>query len=31
MGCDGGWPCETLRLLASVYADHPAYQEEWRL
>ena len=26
----GDWPCETLRLLASVYADHPDYREDWR-
>ncbi|MEW2108684.1 DUF6221 family protein [Streptomyces albidoflavus] len=25
----GGW-CETLRLLAAAYADHPDYREEWR-
>ncbi|MCM3822271.1 DUF6221 family protein [Streptomyces sp. DR3-1] len=25
----GGW-CETLRLLALSYADHPDYREEWR-
>lgn len=24
------WPCETLRILASVYADRPDYREEWR-
>ena len=24
------WPCDTLRLLALPYADHPDYQEEWR-
>ena len=23
-------PCSTLLLLASVYADHPDYREEWR-
>jgi len=23
-------PCPTLRLLASVYSDHPDYREEWR-
>jgi len=22
-------PCETLRILAAVYSDHPDYQEEW--
>lgn len=24
------WPCDTLRLLASAYADRPGYQDEWR-
>ena len=24
------WPCETLRALAAVYADHPDYQPEWK-
>jgi hypothetical protein len=24
------WPCETLLALASVYADHPDYRDEWR-
>lgn len=29
--CDGEtFPCRTLRLLASVYADHPGYRVEWR-
>ncbi len=34
--CAGGggfgvdWPCETLLLLAEVYADHVGYQQEWR-
>ena len=29
--CSGeGFPCETLRLLALPYADHPDYREEWR-
>ena len=23
------WPCPTLRLLASVYADRPGYRQEW--
>jgi hypothetical protein len=23
-------PCETLRLLALPYADHPDYREEWK-
>lgn len=25
-----GWPCPTLRALASVYTDHPEFREEWR-
>ena len=25
------WPCPTLRALASIWADHPAYEAEWRL
>ena len=40
LGCDecgysaeysdrGGW-CETVRLLALPYADHPGYRAEWR-
>jgi len=24
------WPCPTLRLLASPYADSPGYREEWK-
>lgn len=24
------WPCRTIRVLASVYADHPDYRQEWR-
>jgi hypothetical protein len=24
------WPCDTLRLLALPYADHPDYSPEWR-
>ena len=24
------WPCTTLKALASVYADHPDYDEAWR-
>jgi predicted NAD-dependent protein-ADP-ribosyltransferase YbiA (DUF1768 family) len=27
---EGDWPCETLRLLALSYADHPDYRQEWR-
>jgi hypothetical protein len=26
----GEYPCLTLRVLASVYADHPDYRDEWR-
>jgi hypothetical protein len=26
-----GYPCDTLRVLALPYADHPDYREEWRL
>lgn len=26
---EGDWPCQTLRALAAVYADHPDYQREW--
>ena len=25
------WPCSTLRAIAAVYADHPDYDDEWRL
>lgn len=24
------WPCPTVRALASVYAEHPDYDEAWR-
>jgi hypothetical protein len=24
------YPCETLMLLAAIYADHPDYDKEWR-
>lgn len=24
------WPCQTLRVLAMPYVDHPDYREEWR-
>lgn len=27
---DNGYPCETVKLLASVYSDHPDYRQEWR-
>lgn len=23
-------PCDTLRFLAAVYADHPDYRDEWK-
>lgn len=26
-----GWPCDTVRYLAAVYADHPDYDLDWRL
>lgn len=25
-----GWPCDTLKLLALPYADHPDYRQEWK-
>jgi hypothetical protein len=28
--CSGAWPCRTLLLLASPYADRPGFREEWR-
>lgn len=24
-----GYPCDTLKALAAVYADHPDYKQEW--
>ena len=24
------WPCETVRVLASTFSDHPDFDEEWR-
>lgn len=24
------FPCDTIKALAAVYSDHPAYQEEWK-
>lgn len=24
------YPCDTIKALASVYADHPDFREEWR-
>jgi hypothetical protein len=33
-GCMSGWywkyPCDTLKILALPYADHPDYRAEWR-
>jgi hypothetical protein len=33
-GCMSGWywkyPCDTLKILALPYADHPSYRAEWR-
>ena len=29
--CYGGWPCRTIRALASIWGDHPAYEAGWRL
>lgn len=26
-----GWPCDTLRALATIYADREGYREEWGL
>lgn len=28
--CQEAWPCETLRLFASVYSDHADYRQEWK-
>jgi hypothetical protein len=25
------WPCDTIRILAAVYADHDQFREEWRV
>ena len=30
MGCDEVFPCETVRLLALPYSQHPDYQKAWR-
>jgi hypothetical protein len=27
---EGTYPCETVRLLAAVWNDHPDYREEWK-
>lgn len=24
-----GWPCDTIKSVAAVYANHPDYQQEW--
>lgn len=24
------WPCEEIRTIATVYSDHPDYQQEWK-
>jgi rubrerythrin len=29
-GLDAPYPCPDIKDLASVYADHPDYQQEWR-
>jgi hypothetical protein len=29
-GLDAPYPCPDIRDLASVYADHPDYQQEWK-
>jgi hypothetical protein len=31
MRCTEPTPCTTLRILASVYADHPDYRNEWSI
>lgn len=28
---DAVWPCDTAKILALPYADHPDYRPEWRL
>lgn len=28
---DNEWPCDTIRALAAVYADHADYRQEWKL
>lgn len=34
LGCDqpidAPWPCDTVRLMALPYADHPDFDESWR-
>jgi hypothetical protein len=27
---EGAYPCDTARLLAAVYSDHPDYRPEWK-
>ena len=29
-GCANTWPCDTLKLLATPYDQHPDYDEAWR-
>lgn len=28
--CQERFPCQSLRIAAAVYSDHPRYQPEWR-
>jgi hypothetical protein len=28
--CGPRWPCRTVEALATIYANHPGYREEWR-
>lgn len=30
-GAAGVWPCPTMRHLATIYSDHPDYQQEWKV
>jgi hypothetical protein len=30
-GCANTWPCDTLKLLAAPYDQHPDYDEAWRI
>jgi hypothetical protein len=27
--CQEAWPCRTLELLASIYSDHPDFDQAW--
>jgi hypothetical protein len=27
---EDAWPCPTLRALASIWADHPEFRQEWK-